>query len=182
MKRSLRNEILAKRKAQPAAEQKGKSLRIAQKLLGLDEFLGAGVVAAYLPVNGEVDTAGIIEAARKAGKDVCVPVVREGGAMCLVLYGESDELGRGKYGIPEPLEKPERRHVDMVIVPGVVFDKFGHRIGMGGGYYDRYLKDKECVNVGICFDFQLVEKIPNETHDVPMDIVVTEREIIRIEK
>jgi len=182
LKRSLRNEILAKRKAQGEGKWKEKSARMAESLAGLEEFRAAGVIAVYLSVNGEVDTSGIIEAARKMGKEVCVPAVGEGGAMCLVLHGESDEMGRGKYGIPEPLGKPEQHHVDIVIVPGVVFDKFGHRIGMGGGYYDKYLKDRKCVNIGICFDFQLVEKIPNELHDVPMDIIITEREVLRIER
>jgi 5-formyltetrahydrofolate cyclo-ligase len=182
MKRSLRNEMLAKRKAQDEGERLSKSAKIAEQLVALEEFRRAGVVAVYLPVNGEAETSGIIEAARKAGKEVCVPTIGQGGAMCLVLYGESDELGRGKYGIPEPMGKPERHHVDMVIVPGVAFDKFGHRIGMGGGHYDKYLKDRKCVNVGICFDFQLVEKIPRELHDVPMDLIVTEREVLKIER
>jgi 5-formyltetrahydrofolate cyclo-ligase len=182
MKRSLRNEIISRRKAQAKGERKEKSFRIAKQLLGLKEYLDAKVVAVYLSVNGEVDTSSIIEHANKMGKETCVPVVGDGGAMCLVLHEPSDELKKGKHNTPEPVGKPERHHVDMVIVPGVVFDKFGHRIGMGGGYYDRYLKDRKCVNVGVCFDFQLVEKIPNETHDVPMDIVVTEREVLHIEK
>lgn len=182
MKRSLRNEIFAKRKAQPVGEREEKSRMVVQRLLELKEYKEAKVVAVYLSVNGEVETREIIRYANEAGKETCVPVVGEGGAMCLVLHEPSDELKGGKRGTPEPVGKPERHHVDMVIVPGVVFDRFGHRIGMGGGYYDRYLKDKKCVNIGVCFDFQLVEKIPNEAHDVPMDFVVTEREVLRIEK
>jgi 5-formyltetrahydrofolate cyclo-ligase len=182
MKRTIRSGVLAKRKAQTKEEGEEKSRLIVQRLLGLKEYVDAKVIAVYLPVNGEVETAMVIHHANKAGKETCVPVVGEGGAMCLVLHEPSDELRKGKRKTPEPVGKPERQHVDMVVVPGVVFDKFGHRIGMGGGYYDRYLKDKKCVNVGVCFDFQLVEKIPSETHDVPMDIVITEREVIRIER
>lgn len=182
MKRSLRNEILAKRKAQDEGERKAKSHLILQHLVNLEEFRKAKVVAIYLSVNGEVETSEVIKWANQEGKEVCVPVVREKGTMCLVVHEPLDELGRGRYNIPEPVGKPERHHADIVVVPGVVFDRLGHRIGMGGGYYDKYLKDRKCLNVGICFDFQLVEKIPRELHDVPMDLVVTEREVLRIER
>lgn len=180
VKRSLRNEILAKRKAQARGNREEKSRAIMRGLVSLPEFMDAKVIALYLPVNGEVDTRGMIEAAQTSGKEVCVPVVKGEGAMCLVLHEPLDKLGKGKHSIPEPVGKPERHHVDMVVVPGVVFDREGHRIGMGGGYYDRYLKDRKCVNVGVCFGFQLVEKLPREAHDVPMDIIITEREVLRI--
>ena len=72
--------------------------------------------------------------------------------------------------------------LDLVIVPGIAFDKKGHRIGYGYGYYDRFLKTikKKAVKIGLAFDFQLIESIPEEEHDVPMNIVVTDKEILRI--
>lgn len=180
MKRSLRNEILAKRKAQAPEEREAKSHIIMQELVGLPEFRKAKVVAFYLPVNGEVDTMQMIKWAHDEGKEVCVPVVHEGKHMCMVVYDPVDELKGGRYNIPEPVGKPERHHVDMVVVPGVVFDRRGHRIGMGKGCYDHFLKDRKCVNLGVCFSFQLVDKIPEEQHDIPMNIIITEHEVLKV--
>lgn len=180
MKHSLRLEVLAKRMEQNSRDREDKSQRILEKLICLPEFKEAEVIAFYLPVNGEVDTLKMIKFAHSRGKEVCVPVVKEGGAMCLVVHEPSDELGKGKYGVPEPVGKPEKHHVDMVVVPGVVFDRAGHRIGMGKGYYDKYLKDKTCVNVGVCFDFQIVDKIPKDPHDIPMNLIISEKEVVKI--
>ncbi|MBD3417922.1 5-formyltetrahydrofolate cyclo-ligase [Candidatus Micrarchaeota archaeon] len=180
MKRSLRNEILAKRKAQSAEERAAKSKLIMHELIGLPEFREAKVVAFYLPVNGEVDTTEMIKWAHQEGKEVCVPVVHEQKKMCMVVYEPLDRMKNGRYKIPEPVGKPERHHVDLVVVPGVVFDRRGHRIGMGRGCYDYFLKNKKCVNVGICFGFQLVDEIPAEPHDVPVNIIVTEHGVVRM--
>ena len=180
MKRSLRNEILEKRKAQTKKEREVKSHLILHELIELPEFKKAKVVAFYLPVNGEVDTTEMIKWAHEEGKEVCVPVVHEEGHLQFVVYEPLDRMKNGKYNIPEPLGKEERHHIDLIVVPGVVFDNEGHRIGMGKGYYDKYLKDKTCVNVGVCFGFQLVEKIPKEPHDIPMNIIVTEHGVTRM--
>ena len=180
MKRSLRSEILAKRKAQSEEEKTAKSKLILHELIELPEFKKAKVVAFYLPVNGEVGTLEMIKWAHEEGKEVCVPVVHEGKRMCMVVYEPLDEMRGGKYNIPEPVGKPERHHIDLIVVPGVVFDRRGHRIGMGKGCYDFYLKDKKCVNVGVCFSFQLVDKIPEEQHDIPMNIIITEQGVLRV--
>ena len=180
MKRSLRGEILAKRKAQSKEEREVKSHLIRQELINLPEFRKAKVIAFYLPINGEVDTLEMIKWAHEEGNEVCVPVLHKGKPMCMCVYEPVDELGKGKYNIPEPAGKPEKHHVDMVVVPGVVFDREGHRIGMGGGHYDKYLADRKCVNVGICFDFQLVDKLPRESHDVPMNIIITEHGVLKL--
>jgi len=179
MKRSLRNEVLAKRKAHPSEEREIKSHIIRQELINLPEFKKAKVVAFYLPVNGEVDTLEMIKWAHQEGKEVCVPVIHN-SRMHFVVYEPVDELKKGKYNIPEPVGKDEKHHIDMVVVPGVAFDREGHRIGMGKGYYDKYLEDKACVNVGICFGFQLVDKLPRDEHDVPMNIIITEHEVLRM--
>src|SRR3989338_3616519 len=87
------------------------------------------------------------------------------------------------FGILEPKESYQREFnpdkLDIVIVPGIAFDKNGHRIGYGYGYYDRFLKTirKETLKIGLAYDFQLIEKIPEERHDVPVDIILTEKEI-----
>ncbi len=182
MKHSLRKEILERRREHPAEELAVKSHLITHLLIDLPEFQKAKVVAFYFPVNGEVDTLDMIRWAHEDGKEVCVPVVEKGKGMKFVIYDPVDELKSGAYNIPEPVGKPEREHVDLVVVPGVVFDKNGHRIGMGKGFYDKFLKDKKCVKVGVCFSFQMVDCVPKEEHDVQMDIVINEHEVLRFKK
>ena len=70
------------------------------------------------------------------------------------------------------LEKQEE--IDLVVVPGIAFDRRGHRIGFGGGFYDRFLANVQVVKVGLCYDDLILQEIPNEPHDVPMDIVVAQ--------
>lgn len=92
------------------------------------------------------------------------------------------DLKAGFHGIPEPeswcREIPKCGSKLLVIVPGVVFDRAGNRIGYGGGYYDSYLKQADCIKVGVAFDFQCVEQIVPEVHDVPVDYIITEKEMI----
>ena len=87
----------------------------------------------------------------------------------------------GRFGILEPIElaKITYKSIDMVLVPGVIFDKNGYRLGYGLGYYDRFLnKLPKAVKVGLCFDFQVMDKVPREEHDIPVDYIVTDKEII----
>ena len=82
-------------------------------------------------------------------------------------------MHRGKFGIPEPTTQPYEGHIDLIIVPAVAFDKEGHRLGRGGGYYDRFLKKyPRATLIGVGYDFQLVEKVPTERHDRKMHRIV----------
>ena len=99
-----------------------------------------------------------------------------------------NELEPKTFEILEPKEPYTREFnpdkLDLVIVPGIVFDKKGHRIGYGYGYYDRFLKllGKNVKKIGFAFEFQLVDKIPEEQHDVPMDVVITEKRVLECDK
>ena len=96
-----------------------------------------------------------------------------------------DELVPGRYGIPEPVgEVWDPVRADVIVVPGVAFDLSGHRIGYGKGYYDKALHRLEGLGrlVGFCYDFQLVEEIVGEPHDVTMDFIVTELRVVRVNK
>ena len=102
--------------------------------------------------------------------------------MKFALIHSMADLKAGFHGIPEPeswcREIPKCGSKLLVIVPGVVFDRAGNRIGYGGGYYDSYLKQADCIKVGVAFDFQCVEQIVPEVHDVPVDYIITEKEMI----
>lgn len=160
------------------------SSRSAQhNLLSLPEYCQAGCIAVYAAVHGEVDTDGIAERALASGKRVLYPATC-GMEMVLREAVSLNALREGAFGIPEPYPGEAEHQADepdLIVVPGVVFDLFGHRIGYGKGYYDRFLRHpgrKACL-AGLCHDFQLVDgTVPADRHDIRMDIIVTGRRII----
>ena len=190
MKQTLKQEILEKRKSITREEIKGKSAKINENFYSLDEFKEAKNVMLYVSFNNEVSTIEIIkELLIKKGKNVIVPyVLKNNPILQLSELKNFNELEPKTFGILEPKDSYVRgfsyKNIDLIILPGVAFDQNGHRIGYGYGYYDRFLKklSKNVVKVGFAFDFQLVEKIPEERHDVPVDIVVTEERILRVQK
>jgi len=186
MKHNLKPEITAKRKSLTKRIIKEKSREIKEKLYSLSEFKEAKNIMIYVSFNNEVDTIEIIkEILINKEKTIVVSyVVRNNPILQLSELKSFNELEPKKLGILEPKDNFIRefslKKLDLVIVPGLVFDKNGHRIGYGYGYYDRFLKkidgDKK---IGLAFDFQLVDKIPEEQHDVPMDIIVTEERVLK---
>lgn len=151
--------------------------------LMLPEFVYAGIVALYAPVHYEVDTSLLFSSAREAGKTVLYPVVGAEGLEFRRING-LEELIPGKYGIQEPSAGCELYHpedVDLFVVPGVAFDLLCRRVGYGKGYYDRALHQLEKSGrlAGFCYDFQVVDTIPAAPHDVQMDMVITDRRVVR---
>ena len=130
----------------------------------------------YYPVRGEIDLRPLFgEILKDPQKVLILPKVTRDGDMLAVELAEGTPLVKGVFGIPEPaggrIFKPEK--IDFVAVPGVAFDKRGCRLGMGKGFYDRFLPRVKGVKVGVGYDFQLVEEVPCEEHDIPLDLVVT---------
>lgn len=178
----LRAEMLARRRLLDDAEKVSNSSQIQRSFLGLDAYSRAAKIAVYLPVNGEVATEAVIEQALTDGKEVYLPVV-EGEHIHLRRFFPNAPLVPGKFGVPGPSAGAllaDLRAVDLFVVPGVVFDHSGHRIGYGKGYFDRLLHGRSdaALLVGFCYDFQLVKEITTELHDVKMDLVITERRMI----
>lgn len=133
---------------------------------------------------GEVQTAAFIEKWGKR-KKIVLPVV-DGNDLRMVAYKGPDSLRAGAYGILEPIsgdrESSESRtleeEIELIVVPGVAFDRRLNRLGRGKGYYDRLLSTLQARKVGICFDFQLEDAIPTEPFDRKMDAILTEKETI----
>ena len=151
----------------------------------LEPFWQAAVVALYAPIQQEIDTTVLFAAARAAGKQVLYPQVRDGQLQFRPVT-DLQQLVSGAYGIPEPglaHSLMPLDQVDLIVVPGVAFDLQGHRIGFGKGYYDRCLRQRarHTALVGLCHDFQLVERVPVEGHDISMQYIVTEHRLITIE-
>ncbi len=181
-KAGLRRKMLESRKALCAEDHRDKSLVIQQKLISSKEFSCAEVLALYSTIHNEVDTRKVIEMCLNSGKKVLLPTVSAGR----LLFRELNELSsmrKGKFGIPEPpatnkVFEPDQ--ADLIVLPGIAFDVKGHRVGYGKGYYDKSLHNLvgQGKLVGLCYDFQLVEEIAGEPHDVKVDMIVTEKRIV----
>ena len=190
MKRTLKQQILSKRNHLSKEEADKKNSEIKKYLYSLPEFKKAKNILFYVSFNSEVDTQEIIrELLVKKEKNIIVPFVEKNNPILqLSELKNFNELEPKTFGILEPKENSIREFnpekLDLIIIPGLVFFRDGHRIGYGYGYYDRFLKAlrKKPVKIGLAFDFQVAEKIPHEEHDVPMDIIITDKEIMHCKK
>ena len=185
-KRSLRQEILARRRALSHDQWLVFSRMAQRQLIALEQFSRANCVALYAPAHNETDTAEILEAAFSAGKRVLYPAVC-GEHMVFRQVEDVQCLAEGCFGILEPCPTGIDHHADepdLIVVPGVAFDLHGHRIGYGKGYYDRFLQHpgRTAHLVGLCHDFQLIDNaIAAEEHDIRMELIVTDRRVVRVE-
>ncbi|MCZ6836242.1 MAG: 5-formyltetrahydrofolate cyclo-ligase [Planctomycetota bacterium] len=154
------------------------------KLIGLDEFKDARVVLLYMPLVTEIDVTAIALRCFQMGKTVCVPKVDwQRKDMIGIEVNELDDncMDVDDHGIRTPRQGQPvlPMQIDLVVVPGLAFDTKGHRLGRGGGFYDRYLARtrRGSIRMGICFDQQIVESVPIEPQDLPMDIVISDRRV-----
>lgn len=186
-KKALRSQIREKRAAITEADRQTKSEEILYKLTSLEEYKKADIILTYVSLRYEVDSFAFIEAAVKAGKKVAVPRCIEGSPTIDFYYitGKND-LEKGSFGILEPKAETEKLCTSkkgFCVLPGLSFDRFGTRLGYGKGYYDRFLQSFRGTTVGVCFSDVLSETaIPKGRFDVPANIIVTEKEIIRVKK
>lgn len=136
-------------------------------------FSRAQVVALYYPLPDEVDTAGFVERWSQK-KKILLPSVTSNFEITLRMY-KPGGLVKGAFGIEEPTGIPVTDYdsIDLIVVPGVAFDKKGNRLGRGKGMYDKLLKNIKAPKLGICFPYQLLNEVPGEPHDIPMDEVIT---------
>ena len=151
---------------------------IESRLLCSAEYSKADVIFTYVSLDPEPDTLGIIHAAFANGKKVAVPKCTDKGVMEFYFIKSQSDLVKGKFGILEPdvtkCKKATETENSLCIVPGLSFDAKGYRLGRGGGYYDRFLKDFKGKTAGLCYHSFLRLSLPAESYDVPVDIIVTE--------
>ena len=179
LKAALRIRMLAKRDALSKCEVETLSGAIAGRLFASPRFKEAKTVAFYLPKGNEVDTAKMIECALALEKEVLVPATDHKINFC--RFTSFDDLVPGRFGIQEPKShSPPSREADIVIIPGVSFGLCMHRLGYGKGYYDRYLANSPAYRIGICYDFQVVEKLPTHENDERMDEIITDKRVITL--
>lgn len=180
-KKELRRIFLKTRSELAAEDIIEKSAKIMSRLFSLSEFRGAKTIMFYVDAGNEVKTRDGITKALSEGKRVVVPKVKKGYGLLAIEIKSLDELSPGTFGILEPAgEKgisPEE--IDLVVVPGVAFDKRGNRMGYGAGYYDSFLPKlrPEVKKVAVAFEMQVTDSLPAEEHDVKMDLIITENTI-----
>ena len=184
MKNKIKESILEKRNSLPKESILEKSRKIENNLFNLSQFKKSKVIMFFVSFNSEVNTHDMIRKSLQS-KTVAVPKVAEHEIEPSVILDIDSLVASGKFGILEPIEpmKIAYKNIDLVLVPGLAFDREGHRIGYGFGYYDKFLrKVPRAAKIGLCFDFQVVDRIPREEHDVPVDMIVTEERVLECKR
>lgn len=176
-KQQIRSKILARLKIQKEDSRERKSRAIKKKLFRTQEFIKAKIAMFYVAFDGEVNTEEMIKEAKKLGKIVTVPVCKRNRvSLRPCLLDDNTGLKKGPYGVDEPSCKRfiRPKDLDLVIVPGVAFDKKGNRLGRGKGCYDRFLKmlPEDTPAIGLAFDFQILPCVPATMRDVSVNKVI----------
>jgi 5-formyltetrahydrofolate cyclo-ligase len=183
-KAEIRKTVLRLRNAMTQEEIEAGSSAIVNRLTELDEIRRAPTLMVYLSFGSEVVADGLILCGWEAGKRIVVPLCHpESRELTACHINSFDELTSGHYGIRETkagcIRPVPRREIDAVVVPAVAFDRRGYRVGYGGGYYDRFLPEApQAARIGAAFARQIVAVIPADPHDVTVESIVTETEVI----
>lgn len=182
-KRALRERIADQRRGRPPDE--AAAVAAAARLSGMPEFQAAGSVALYAALPDELSTVPLYREARAASKRVALPRMLPGRRLEFAWVRSFDALRPGRYGVAEPGEAEEvvgLSELDLVVVPGVAFDRTGGRLGRGSGYYDRALASRSDARpfvVGLAEAERIVDEVPREAFDQRVDAVVTDHELLR---
>ena len=173
-KQQLRDMIRKKKRSMTSDQIESASRRLAQVFLCSSQYRKARSIYGYLPFNQEVDTTAILQQALCDGKRVALPKILD-GKMFFVWVTDLSAVQKGALGCPEPVaDGPMADDPNaLVLLPGLAFDLQGGRLGYGGGYYDRFLAAEHHPTVVLCYDFQILPKIPAEEHDLQADRLIS---------
>jgi len=180
-KRALRRRILALRDAVDAATQRRWSAAAYERLSALQVYRAARTVHLFVPFGSEVDTRPVLEDLWARQIRAVLPRVAPDRRLDHLAVTGWDEVEPGAYGIGEPVaacRAVDPAEVELILVPGVAFDRRGGRLGYGGGYYDRFLQACPAPRVALAFDLQIVDAVPREDHDLLVDAVVTDQGLV----
>lgn len=173
-KTELRKSIRTRKRAMTEAEIREKSQELGRLFLQSEEYRNARSIYGYLPYNQEVRTVAMLEQALRDGKRVAVPKCY-GDEMRFIWMEDLSLVEKGYAGIPEPIADGPIADDEtaLVLMPGMAFDREGHRIGYGGGFYDKFLaREENHPKVALCYDFQMVPHLETEEYDIPVDKVI----------
>lgn len=172
-KKRVRELLAQKRRLLSKEDIAEQSSKVVAAVEQMPSFQSAKTVLIYYPTHNEVDLLSLIKRYKKE-KTFLFPVVHR-KTMTVCPYEGNAKMHRGKFNIPEPTTEPYVGDIDLILVPGVGFDKSGNRLGRGGGYYDKFITrlGRKTLLVGVGYDFQLVEEVPANRWDKRLDYVVT---------
>ncbi len=180
-KSKIRETVLNQLKIQPLSERSRKNEKILNQISQLNSFQKSKVIMFYVAMNEEVDTVPLLKKVLQENRTVTVPFVdkKNSSLLSVQILDPQKDLAPGSYGILEPKEhliKPfDLKRLDLVLVPGIAFDRKGRRLGRGKGYYDRFLKSlpPHVETIGLAYDFQLMETIPVNDLDIAVSRVIS---------
>ena len=173
-KKELRRTIRERKRAMTEEEIVSRSDKLGQLFAQSEAYKAAKTIYGYLPDNQEVRTVPMLEQALKDGKRVAVPKVY-GDEMKFLYLDDLSQVEKGYAGIPEPIADEPVADDDtaLVLMPGLAFDPQGHRIGYGGGFYDKFLAaEPNHPTLALCYEFQMLPRLDTEEHDIPVDTVL----------
>ncbi len=173
-KKELRRSIRERKRAMTEAEIEARSAKLGELFAASPAYQNAKTIYGYLPYNQEVRTVPMLERALRDGKRVAVPKVY-GEEMKFLYLQDLSQVEKGYAGIPEPIadEPVAQDETALVLMPGLAFDPQGHRIGYGGGFYDKFLStEPNHPTLALCYDFQMLPSLETEEHDIPVDYVL----------
>jgi 5-formyltetrahydrofolate cyclo-ligase len=186
--RKLRTDTLSRRDALSAVEQQSHARLIMDRIVKMTQFQSADIIFIYVDFRSEVVTRPLIDHILKCGKKVVVPVtlIKEKDLLPVLITDPDKELAPGYCSIPEPIVDIRCKQmispdiIDIIFLPGSVFDERGGRMGYGGGYYDRFVSVKapQALRVGLAHELQMVKRAPLQDHDEFLDFIVTEERIV----
>jgi 5-formyltetrahydrofolate cyclo-ligase len=186
LKATLRQQALARRDALPAAERQQAAESIAARAFPIAVAPGA-IVAGFMPMKSELNPLPLMRKLADAGARLALPVVAgRGRPLIMRAWGFGEPLAAGVWGIRQPEAAAPEVAPDILIVPLLGFDRRGHRIGYGAGYYDMTiaaLRTRHAVTaIGVAFATQEIAAVPATPHDAPLDLVLTEREVVDLRR
>ncbi len=190
IKKEIRQKMIQKRKSLSTNDLKDKSLQILKQLQGVESYKNATRLMTYVPFQEEIHTTLIIEDFLSRNREVYIPVTQPKEKKIIVsrLLDLEKDLETGHFGVLEPkafaLRPTDPKEIDLIIVPGLAFTKSGYRIGYGGGYYDRFLPTlaHKPATIALALDFQVMDTLPLNDFDVPVDMIITESQVIDCKK
>ena len=173
-KKELRRQISKRKREMTEAEIENASRILGEKFVNSQAYRDAKTIYGYMPYNQEVRTVPMLQRALDEGKRVAVPKVY-GDEMKFIYLDDLSQVEKGYSGIPEPIldEPVADDETALVLMPGLAFDPQGHRIGYGGGFYDKFLaSEPNHPTLALCYDFQMLPHLETEEFDMPVDSVL----------
>ena len=180
----LRRINKEKRRSLSGDEVKERSKRASQFFLESDIYKNTKTIMLYYPLGNETDTSYISKCALDDKKTIVYPITNmKTNELTAVIADDNTSFSKGGYSVfePESYKTIDKNKIDVIIVPGIAFDKKGYRVGFGKGCYDRFLGDVNALKIGFCYSFQIVDTISFDEHDICMDYLISEDGLVNCE-